>query len=285
MFARTEAQRRKNTALVNRRRILLEAWVEPKLRRVMVEAGRDSALEYTRGGLGRVQAIAIAEYRQEVKEILESLYERTSKSMASLVVDSAKGFDLPIETKELDQTLETLLDQFSAFALDQSKLISNTMTEEIIDTIEPLVAEGAGEREIGRAIRKHVEGIAPWQANRIARTETLMSSSWAQDQVVREMELPQMAKEWDSTRDSRTRKDHRRVEPVFMEEKFSVGGKPMRYPGDPSGGKENVIGCRCVVNYAPAEQMAELREEAEQREADIQEELDFDDDAFVEPDL
>lgn len=43
--------------------------------------------------------------------------------------------------------------------------------------------------------------------------------------------------------------------------------------------------CRCVVNYAPAEQMAELREEAEQREADIQEELDFDDDAFVEPDL
>lgn len=289
MFARTEAQRRKNTAIVNRRRILLEAWVEPKLRRVMVEAGRNSALEYTRGGLGRVQAIALAEYKKDLSAILEDLYGKSAKAMLGLIKDSAKGVCVEYETKgeaELDYVLNRALEWFGVHALEQSTQISHTMFEEIQLAVEAGLAEEAGEREIGRAIRKRVEGMAPWQANRIARTETLMATSKAQDEFVDQVDdLPPMAKEWDSSRDSRTRKDHRRVEPVLKDERFIVGGKEMRYPGDPAGGAKQVVNCRCVCNYAPADQMEDLRQEAIERELDIEEEIDFDDDAFVEPDL
>lgn len=274
MFATTEGERRRNSAIVNRRRVLLEAWVEPKLRRAMRKAGQNAALEYGRGGMGRVDIFAIEEYRNDIKEILVDLYAKTGKDFSKIVVQSGKSFGIHLETKNVDTALEELLAFFEGFALVQAKLIAETMKEEIVETIQPLVAEGASEGEIGRAIRQRVVGLAPWQANRIARTETLMASSASQDQVVRAMDdMPPMAKEWDSSRDSRTRKAHRKVEPVLMEEKFSVGGKLMRYPGDSAGGKENVINCRCVVNYAPASQMAELRVEAEERAQDIEEEL------------
>jgi len=274
VFARTETERRRNSAKVIRRRVLLEAYVEPKLRRAMRQLGKDSALEYTRGGIGRVQAIAIADYRDRVREILVDLYGKTAKSMTKMVVDSAKAFELPIETKDENETLAILLEQFNAFALQEATTIANTAKEEVVEIMEPLVAEGAGEREVGRAIGSYITESAPWKANRIARTEVLMASSKAQDEIVRQMELPPMAKEWDSSRDSRTRKDHRRVEPVLIDDFFSVGGKRMKYPGDRAGGPEQVISCRCVANYAPASQIAQLQAETEERAKDIERELE-----------
>jgi hypothetical protein len=261
---------------MHRRRVLLEAWVEPKLRRVMREAGRDAALEHSRGGMGRVVAISIPEYRDAIRGVLYELYERTTKDVGAIVVDSAKSAFPLREFKEIDVTLETLLEQFAAFALDEAVLIADTMKEEIALAIEPLVAEGAGERAIGRAIRKRVDGLAPWQANRIARTETLMASSFAQEEVVRDMpDMPPLAKEWDSSRDARTRKAHRGVRPVLVDDYFSVGGKRMKYTGDRAGGPENVINCRCTVNYTPADQMPELEAEVEERLADIREDEEF----------
>ena len=276
MFARNQSERRRNSALVIRRRVILENWVEPKLRRAMRQAGRESALEYGRGGQGRVDAIAIPDYKADIREILTDLYVRTTQTMAGLVRDSGKRYGLPVETKAEDEVLERLLDLFRAFALDQATTIAETMKTEVALAIKPLVAEGAGEAEIGRAIRKRVDGLAPWQARRIARTETLMASSQAQDEVIRDMpDMPPMAKEWDSSRDSRTRKSHRGVEPVLERERFRVGGDLMRWPGDSSGGPENVINCRCVVNYAPAEDMPELQAEVQDRLADIEEDEAF----------
>jgi len=276
VFATNQSERRRNSALVIRRRVILENWVEPKLRRAMRKAGRDSALEYSRGGQGRVDVIAIQDYKHEIRDILTDLYARTTETMAGLVRDSAKSIGIQVETKEDDEVLERLLDLFRAFALDQATTIAETMKEEVALAIKPLVAEGAGEAEIGRAIRKRVDGLAPWQAKRIARTETLMASSQAQAEVIRDMpDMPPMAKEWDSSRDSRTRKAHRGVEPVLERERFSVGGDLMRWPGDSAGGPENVINCRCTVNYAPVEDLPELRAEVQERLADIEEDEAF----------
>jgi len=245
VFARTSKDRRRNSAIVNRRRVLLEAWVEPKLRKAMRKLANDSALEYSRGGIGRVQVIAIADYKAEIRDILSNLYTKTAKSMADLVVDSAKNLGAIYETKELDDVvLERTLEWFGIHALEQAKLVSDTMFDEVQGIIEQGIAEGLGEREIGRRIVKDVGGLANWQANRIARTETLMASSHSQDEFIRNMDdMPELAKEWDSSRDSRTRRDHRGVEPVFMDERFKVGGKLMKYPGDRAGGPENVVNC------------------------------------------
>ena len=276
MFARNKTQRKRNSSKVIRRRVLLEAWVEPKLRRAMRKVGAESALEYSRGGLGRVDAIAIPDYQKDVRDILNSLYKKTAESMAGLLKDSAKATFENIETKDIDETLERLLEKFEAQALKQAKTISETMKDEVRMAITPLVQEGAGEREIGRAIRKRVDSLAPWQANRIARTETLMVSSQAQAEIISEMDdMPRMAKEWDSSRDSRTRKWHRGVMPVLDGEKFRVGPDQMEYPGDRSGKPANIISCRCVCNWVPAEDMAELEAEVEDRLADIREDEEF----------
>ena len=289
VFAKTAKERARNSAKVNRARVLLESWVEPKLRRAISEAGRQSALEYDRGGLGRVQAIALADYREDMAVILSDLYERTTRVMVSMVKDSAKSIDIVLETKgdeELDYVQVRMLEWFGVHAMEQAVLVSGTMADEVAFAVEAGIAEGLGEREIGRNIRKRVDGLAPWQANRIARTETLMASSKAQDDFIDGIDdLPPLAKEWDSSRDSRTRRSHRGVEPVLKNHLFQVGRYGMEYPGDSSAPPSEIVNCRCTVNYAPADQMPELEEEARQRVSDIEEDEAFDDDAFVEPDL
>lgn len=276
MFARTARERRRNSAIIDRRRTILERWVEPKLRRAMRKLGAEAALEYGRGGQGRVDAIAIPDYRDEIKDILADLYARTAESMAKHIRDSAKSVLERLETKDIDVTLERLLELFQATALNEAKLIAETMKEEVKIAIEGAVAEGAGEAEIGRSIRQRVDALAPWQARRIARTETLMASSQSQFEIVNEMDdMPALAKEWDSSRDSRTRRDHRGVRPVPKDEMFRVGGKLMKYPGDRRGGPEQVINCRCAVSFAPMDQMDELEAEVEDRLADIEEDETF----------
>ncbi len=223
-----------------------------------------------------MDAIAIPDYRDSIRDILADLYARTAESMAKHIRDSAKSVLDRLETKDIDVTLERLLELFQATALDEAKLIAETMKEEVKIAIEGAVAEGAGEAAIGRSIRQRVDALAPWQARRIARTETLMASSASQFEIINEMDdMPPLAKEWDSSRDARTRKWHRGVRPVKDGEDFSVGGDRMQYPGDRRGGPENIINCRCVCNWAPLEQMAELEAEVDDRLADIEEDEAF----------
>jgi prolyl oligopeptidase PreP (S9A serine peptidase family) len=188
VFARTDKERRRNSAKVVRRRTLLENWVEPKLRRASRKLASQSALEYQRGGAGRLVAIAIADYREEVGEILSDLYAKSAKSMAKLLSDSGKSFFDDFETKDIDTTLERVLQLFDKQALEQAKTIAESEKEDVLRVMRPLVQEGAGEAEIARAIKKHVEGGSAWKARRIARTETLISTSKAQSEIINEMD-------------------------------------------------------------------------------------------------
>jgi len=55
-----------------------------------------------------------------------------------------------------------------------------------------------------------------------------------------------IVKQWDSTLDSSTRESHQKVDGEIREldKPFSNG---LMYPGDPAGGAEEVIGCRCAL--------------------------------------
>lgn len=55
-----------------------------------------------------------------------------------------------------------------------------------------------------------------------------------------------VVKQWDATLDGKTRKSHRKVDGEIREldEKFSNG---LRYPGDPAGGADEVVHCRCAL--------------------------------------
>jgi hypothetical protein len=61
-----------------------------------------------------------------------------------------------------------------------------------------------------------------------------------------------LKKYWIATYDDRTRDTHLVVEqqnPLAKDDKFKVGEYDMEYPGDPSGGVEEIVNCRCVITY------------------------------------
>lgn len=92
------------------------------------------------------------------------------------------------------------------------------------------------------------------RATLIARTETTRAAN-AGHEIGAQTTLLTLNKVWIATADARTRDAHLAMlhaKPVPREGFFSVGGIPMKYPGDPAGGAANVCNCRCVVSYVPA---------------------------------
>jgi len=82
--------------------------------------------------------------------------------------------------------------------------------------------------------------VAATEATRIA-SEAVLTGTEAQ--------RPGAWKEWVTSHDERVRSSHRLVdgERIPVAGSWMVGGWPMRYPGDPFGLPEEVIGCRCGI--------------------------------------
>lgn len=114
-------------------------------------------------------------------------------------------------------------------------------------------------------LKRDVGGIfARQRAELIARTEVTFVNNLAAEQSAKETAQSvgiDLVKIWIFTHDDRVRDAHRAVgsrKPIKENEKFNVGGKLMKYPGDPAGGLSNVCNCRCVVSYLPADDYEDL---------------------------
>lgn len=61
-----------------------------------------------------------------------------------------------------------------------------------------------------------------------------------------------MSKRWEAVMDDKTRDAHAEADgqEVGLLEPFNVDGEELLYPGDPEGSPENIINCRCSVNYS-----------------------------------
>jgi len=100
-------------------------------------------------------------------------------------------------------------------------------------------------------IRNTLIGFGLWRASLIARTEVHRTASWANEQTAVQMNIAGTIKEWVSVQDDRTRITHSFADGQQRDinDKFEVGGTLLKYPGDPAGGPEETINCRCVVVY------------------------------------
>lgn len=143
-------------------------------------------------------------------------------------------------------------------ALKKAKLIAATDMDDVRDEIEDGTTEGLGAEEIARNIRR-ASSVTRDRAIRIARTETHAAATFGSIETVRQAEQElgvRMLKRWDPTQDDRTRPDHAAmadVDPIPLNEKFTVGGSLMDRPGDPSAPPEQTINCRCALIYTEAE--------------------------------
>ena len=91
------------------------------------------------------------------------------------------------------------------------------------------------------------ERTPAYRRENIARTETMRASNAGSFALFRSWGAPQ--KEWLATKDGRTRPEHAAAngQVVGIDEKFSVGGEMLEYPGDPNGDPGNTCQCRCTV--------------------------------------
>ncbi len=100
-----------------------------------------------------------------------------------------------------------------------------------------------------------VRELSPWRAETIARTETHNAMMFAADVGARKVATDSgiiIKKKWIPVSDERTRVNHSTMASypaIPMNADFIVGGVPMSRPGDPRGGADNVINCRCVLKY------------------------------------
>ena len=152
----------------------------------------------------------------------------------------------------LAKLLEYVDNDLGSELSDVTKGLYNGIQKNAQKAIRLAAQEGWGAERTAREIMKLQGQMDKYKAMRIARTEVMRASNEGAMEGVAEFDI-QLKKVWLSTSDGREREWHIGIDPVDMNDKFEVNGIKMDYPGDPAGGAENVINCRCAVAFEPKE--------------------------------
>lgn len=127
------------------------------------------------------------------------------------------------------------------------------ITTTTLRRIQSVLADASivdGELDVARLINDTNRDIRIGRARTIARTETNRAVQVTQQATQREAERTlgvQIQREWVSILDHRGRHHDADGQLRGLDERFSVAGEALDYPGDPSGSAENTINCRCTI--------------------------------------
>ena len=142
--------------------------------------------------------------------------------------------------------------------------ITQTTKKQLLKIISEGVANGLGIDEISRQITQSDElGYAMMRARRIARTEVMRASNYAQMEGAK-LHNFEVDKIWIASRDLRTRRiprntyDHYHMDGITVpyNQPFTSTGKKgdtviANQPGDPNAPAGFTINCRCTVGFIP----------------------------------
>jgi hypothetical protein len=153
--------------------------------------------------------------------------------------------------------LGQLKDEYLAALPNRLSGVPDDAWRQVTATIAELTADGASIPRIRDAIDVLLGEIS-WdeRAVTIARTETVGAynagtlTAWLTGQASLGERLDKV---WVSTHDERTRGDHRHADGqrVGLDGVFTVGGMPLRFPGDPLAPAGQVVNCRCTMIEVP----------------------------------
>jgi len=164
------------------------------------------------------------------------------------------NFDIPRRKDFFEDELEVI---FAKKTAKKIVLLYGTTQDLLIPAVQDaikLANEGASIAKISKEIRKQITdvggAISKGRATTIARTEVIGASNSASYASAKSTGL-EIQKAW-ITGGANIRDTHLEAEAqgwIPMNDKFQVGGYEMEYPGDPSGGPEEVINCKCTLIY------------------------------------
>ena len=209
--------------------------------------GKRSSDQYEYGGISAINQRLI------INELTDVIVPSVRAVMTAMI-------DRFVLLRQKQSPFETYLDEYINTQVGtRIELISATTLALIRKAILDGTGEDLGPSQIARLIQDRVSTIGRRRAITIARTETHSAASFANHNVAKDIGID-LKKRWVSTNDDRTRQHHRDVngQEVGMDEDFVIptpvkGGaiedRLLQYAGDPRGGPQNTINCRCVVVY------------------------------------
>lgn len=231
-----------------RQRLLLdrlEARVALTWRREIARAMRAAAREY---GDSESIGLAIGEHKERVNRIIAVTYETAAREFAKPFYE--KAAERGMVTKDFENFLRFMAAFVTTVGVQKVSQITETTEDQIRRSVNEGIAEGLSLPQIASSIRARAPQIASVRSAVIARTEVHSAAMWAQVEAVRETGLV-LRKQWVAAQDERTRIDHGEADGTIAADgqPFIVGGEELMFPGDPSGSPENIINCRCVMNF------------------------------------
>jgi uncharacterized protein with gpF-like domain len=222
----------------------IKQW-QQRLKKYFIDLGDNLKEDYSYGSNILVN-IRINNSSNILKNIMRVQYLIVANAFKNYFLNqtqNVKDFDTEFETR-LDTYIET---NVGTLVTQINENTRNKIQSVISDSFD----DGQSIPETGNILRNTIVGMGAYRANLIARTEVHRTASFANEIAAESMNIAGTKKEWVAVRDARTRVTHlvANGQRVGLEERFTVGGELLKYPGDPSGSPQETINCRCVSIY------------------------------------
>lgn len=166
--------------------------------------------------------------------------------------------NLPFQSKKADdfwlQELERLFKVNGAKKVTEILGTTLELAKPIIQDALKMAAEGSSidavQKEIKRRLQDVGGAVTDARARMIARTEVIGASNQSTFEAVKSSGV-EVEKKW-LTGGTNIRPTHKAAEAqgwIDFNDTFKVGSYQMEHPGDPHGGAEEVINCKCVLIF------------------------------------
>jgi len=189
-----------------------------------------------------------SQVESQLLPFIAKVYDRGAQQVVAGVNDVVPTLEKTTLPKISDDATLTYLQQ----AANRIRFLSDEMWEIARNELITGHMNGESIAELAARVRNVAE-LSEKQALTVARTEVMAALNGGQYAQMRQLaewgELT-VTKKWEATDDRIVRPSHAKADGQEqpLDGYFSVGGKSLRYPGDPSGGGE-AINCRCTVLY------------------------------------
>lgn len=238
---------RKDAIEQNRIRIGFERKLRLQLQTAFAEIGQWASDSYER--IARVPNTQFIP--NKISSILLPHYRSVIESFAKRFQTYQK------QEAEFDRIINSFLRTQGGIHITQ---VSDTTRKRIMRAIQVAQADDLSVALTAKAILDSQTGfISKRRASTIARTETHTAASFANHEMAKDSQIPNLQKQWVAVNDARTRGAHSAVSGTIipMDEDFDVVVRgityKMGYPSDPRGGAANVVNCRCTLIYVTPE--------------------------------
>jgi HK97 family phage portal protein len=213
----------------------LEGNIDRLMRKVTMEGLRQATAEMTNSGIHRVMGHV-------------GLGDPSARS------DLAKVFG---DRATAEQALTDVLGPFT----DLVKQAADRQSDRVAEHIRQMDANGASLKDIKRAVSSMIGTRSSWR-NGLATALTTSLMEAARHKAYSQAGNI-VTKFWNTMEDELVRKTHEAVDGKEhpISKPYRIGKYKMDFPGDPRGGIEERINCRCYNDYAISEEAEELYEQ------------------------